>query len=99
LPVDSPVETSYSGLKVLALIIVVAILVISCICLYKKWHKNKNGMSKLPEAVKNNEKVTQVNNSEMFSARNNNEPGFSSSPDKNNNFQSSPDSMHFEVVR
>ena len=56
-------------------------------------------MSKLPEAVKNNEKVTQVNNSEIFSARNNNEPGFSYSPDKNNNFQSSPDSMHFEVVR
>ncbi len=49
----------------------------------------------MPETDSKNDKVTKVNNSEVFSHRDN-EPGFSSSPDKNN-FSGSPDAMHFEV--
>jgi hypothetical protein len=49
----------------------------------------------MPETDGKNDKVSKVNNSEVFSHRDN-EPGISSSPDKNN-FSSSPDIMHFEV--
>jgi hypothetical protein len=48
----------------------------------------------MPETDGKNDKVSKVNNSEVFSHRD--EPGISSSPDKNN-FSSSPDIMHFEV--
>lgn len=86
---------SPSGIKIAAVIVVILILIASCFCLYRKWSKSKNGMSKMPETNGNNDKVSKVNNSEVFSHRDN-EPGFSSSPDKNN-FSSSPDIMHFEV--
>lgn len=49
----------------------------------------------MTETETKKDKVTKVNNSEVFSHRDN-EPGFSSSPDKNN-FSNSPDVMHFEV--
>ena len=48
----------------------------------------------MPETNDNNDKISKVSNSEVFSHRDN-EPG--QSPEKNNFSSSSPDVMHFEV--